>query len=127
MIVSIGVDIVEISRIAERVEEAESRFRQRLFTAGEIAYCEARASKVESYAVRFAAKEAAMKALGTGWAEGVGWQEIEVVNNETGAPTIQFTGCALEGINLLGANRAHVTLSHSRDTAMAQVIFESVS
>jgi len=124
MIVSIGVDIVEISRIAERVEEADSRFRQRLFTAGEIAYCENRASKVESYAARFAAKEAAMKALGTGWAEGVGWQDIEVVNDEAGAPSLKLTGRALERFQAIGARRSFLSLSHSKDTAIAQVIFE---
>ena len=124
MIVSIGVDIVEISRIAERVEEAESRFRQRLFTAGEIAYCEGRASKAASYAARFAAKEAAMKALGTGWAEGVGWQDIEVVNDEAGAPSLRLTGRALERFQAIGAKHAFLSLSHSKDTAIAQVIFE---
>lgn len=127
MIVATGIDLVEISRIEEKLARGTTRFRDKVFTPTEIAYCESRASRIPSYAVRFAAKEAAMKALGTGWAEGIGWQEIEVVSNEAGAPTIQFSGCALERFNLLGANRAHVTLSHSRDTAIAQVIFESVS
>lgn len=124
MIISIGVDIIEISRIAKRVEEAESRFRKRVFTPGEIAYCESRAAKTTSYAARFAAKEAAMKALGTGWAAGIGWQEIEVVNDSAGAPSLKFTGRALERFNLIGATKAFLSLSHTKETAIAQVVFE---
>jgi holo-[acyl-carrier protein] synthase len=125
MIVAIGIDLAEISRMEEKLGRNNTRFRDRVFTATEIAYCESRASRFASYAVRFAAKEAAMKALGTGWAEGVGWQEIEIVNNEAGAPAIRLSGHALERFTELGATRAHVTLSHSRDMAIAQVIFES--
>src|SRR5262245_45638822 len=124
MIIAIGIDIVEISRIEEKLSRGNVRFRDRLFTAAEIAYCEGRASRFASYAARFAAKEAAMKALGTGWAEGVAWQEIEVLNDEAGAPSLKLSGCALERFNRLGARRAHLSLSHSRDTAIAQVIFE---
>jgi holo-[acyl-carrier protein] synthase len=125
MIIATGIDLVEISRIEEKLAPGNTRFRDRVFTPTEIAYCESRASRFASYAARFAAKEAAMKALGTGWAEGVGWQEIDIVNNEAGAPAIRFSGRALERFNEMGASRAHVTLSHSRDTAIAQVIFES--
>jgi holo-[acyl-carrier protein] synthase len=125
MIIAIGIDLVEISRIEEKLSRSNStRFRDRVFTTAEVAYCENRASRFASYAARFAAKEAAMKALGTGWAEGISWQEIEILNNEAGAPTIHLAGRALEGFNQLGATRAHVTLSHSRDTAIAQVIFD---
>ncbi len=124
MIVSIGVDIVEIDRIAERVAAVESRFRKRIFTAGEIAYCESRAAKAASYAARFAAKEATMKALGTGWAAGVGWQDIEVVNDAAGAPSLKLIGRALERFQAIGARRAFLSLSHSKDAAIAQVIFE---
>jgi holo-[acyl-carrier protein] synthase len=127
MIVAIGIDLAEISRLEEKLARSNTRFRDRVFTPIEIAYCESRASRFASYAVRFAAKEAAMKALGTGWAEGVSWQEIEIVNNEAGAPSIRFSGRTLERFNELGATRAHVTLSHSRDTAIAQVIFETES
>src|SRR5512138_3744008 len=119
MIISIGVDIIEISRIAKRVEETESRFRKRVFTPGEIAYCESRAAKATSYAARFAAKEAAMKALGTGWAAGIGWQEIEVVNDSAGAPSLKFTDRALERFNLIGAKRVFLSLSHTKETAIA--------
>src|SRR5687767_6508498 len=117
MIIAIGIDLVEISRIEEKLGRNNTRFRDRVFTAAEIAYCESRAA-------RFAAKEAAMKALGTGWAEGLSWQEIEIINNQAGAPLIHLAGRARERFNQLGATRAHVTLSHSRDTAIAQVIFD---
>jgi holo-[acyl-carrier protein] synthase len=125
MIIAIGIDLVEISRIEEKLVRNNTRFRDRVFTPAEIAYCESRATRFASYAARFAAKEAAMKALGTGWAEGLSWQEIETLNNEAGAPMIQLAGRARERFNQLGATRAHVTLSHSRDTAIAQVIFEN--
>jgi holo-[acyl-carrier protein] synthase len=124
MIIAIGIDLAEISRLEEKLGRDDRRFRDRVFTPAEIAYCESRASRFSSYAARFAAKEAAMKALGTGWGEGVSWQEIEVVNTEAGAPTLRLSGRALERFNELGASRAHVSLSHSRDTAIAQVIFE---
>src|SRR5262245_63634024 len=122
MIVSIGVDIIEISRIAERVMTSESRFCKRIFTAGEIAYCERRAAKFASYAARFAAKEAAMKALGTGWAEGVAWKDIEVVNATSGAPTLQLYRRALEELKALRASKTHISLTHSSTLAIAQVI-----
>ncbi|MBI3654248.1 MAG: holo-ACP synthase [Acidobacteria bacterium] len=124
MIIAIGIDIIEISRLEEKLSRHNMRLRDRVFTPAEIAYCESRASKYASYAARFAAKEAAMKALGTGWAEGIGWQEIEVCNNEVGAPSLQLSGHALERFHQVGASRAHLSLSHSRDLAIAQVIFE---
>lgn len=124
MIVAIGIDIVEIARIEEVFARRGERFRRRIFTEAEIDYCEARASRLESYAARFAAKEAAMKALGTGWGEGVGWRDIEVVREETGAPTLRLLGRALERMSEMGARKAHLSLTHSRDIAMAQVILE---
>ena len=124
MIVSIGIDIVEISRIEEVLLRRGERFRNRVFTESEIAYCESRAAKMESYAARFAAKEAAMKALGTGWGEGIGWHDIEVLRSPTGVPSLQFHGLALERLNELGVKRSHLSLTHSRDVAMAQVILE---
>jgi holo-[acyl-carrier protein] synthase len=127
MVVAIGIDLVEISRIEEKLSRSNNRFRDRVFTPAEVAYCEGRAGRFASYAARFAAKEAAMKALGTGWAEGISWQEIEIFNNPAGAPAIHFSGRALERFNELGARRAHLSLSHSRDTAIAQVLFDSES
>ena len=124
MIVATGIDSVEISRIEEVFLKRGTRFRDRVFSTDEIAYCETRASKFASYAVRFAAKEALMKALGTGWAEGVAWRDIEVVRGEKGAPSIRLLGRALELFNELGARKAHLSLTHSRDIAIAQVILE---
>ena len=124
MIVAIGIDIVEIARVKEVFARRGERFRNRVFTEAEIDYCESRASRLESYAARFAAKEAAMKALGTGWSEGIGWREIEVERAGTGAPTIQLHGRALERMSEIGARKAHLSLTHSRDIAMAQVILE---
>lgn len=127
MIVATGIDIVEIARIEEVFARRGRRFRDRVFTESEIAYCESRAAKMESYAVRFAAKEAAMKALGTGWGDGVGWRDIEVLRSPAGIPSLQFRGRALERLNELGATQAHLSLTHSRDIAMAQVILEGQS
>ncbi|MEN3332128.1 MAG: holo-[acyl-carrier protein] synthase [Blastocatellia bacterium] len=124
MIVAIGIDILEIARIEEIFARRGERFRNRVFTESEIAYCESRAAKMESYAARFAAKEAAMKALGTGWGDGVGWHDIEVLRSPAGIPSLQFRGRALERLNELGARRAHLSLTHSRNIAMAQVILE---
>jgi len=124
MIVGTGIDIIEIARVEEIMLRRGERFRARVFTAAEIAYCEPRGSRFASYAARFAAKEAAMKALGTGWARGVAFREIEVVRGESGAPMICFYGKALERFSTIGANSAHLSLSHSKEFAIAQVILE---
>lgn len=125
MIVAIGIDIVEIDRIEEAFARRGDRFRARIFTDAEVEYCEGRASALESYAARFAAKEAAMKALGTGWAEGVAWRDIEVVRAETGAPSLNLRGRALERFGEMGARKAHLSLTHSRKFAIAEVILEA--
>ena len=124
MIIAIGIDLIEIARVEEVFSRRGERFRKRVYTEAEVAYCERRASRLSSYAVRFAAKEAAMKALGTGWSDGVRWRDIEIVRGETGAPTLRLHGRALERLGEIGARRAHVSLTHSRDMAMAQVILE---
>ena len=92
MILGTGVDIAEVPRIRESIERFGDRFLHRIFTQGEISYCERRARRFESYAARFAAKEAGMKALGTGWSRGVRWRDIEVVRPKGQRPTIQFHG-----------------------------------
>ena len=125
MILATGIDIVEISRIEEILARRGERFRSRVFTEAEIEYCESRASKPESYAARFAAKEAVMKALSTGWAEGVAWRDIEVVRAGSGAPALRLSGRALERFGEIGARKAHLSLTHSRDVAIAQVILEA--
>lgn len=124
MIIAIGIDIIEIARVEAVFSRQGDRFRKRVFTESEAAYCERRALRLSSYAVRFAAKEAAMKALGTGWADGVRWRDIEIMRDEKGAPTLRLHGRALERMHEIGARRAHVSLTHSQETAMAQVILE---
>lgn len=101
------------------------RFRARVFTAGERGYCDARgAAAAQHYAARFAAKEAALKALGTGWSGGVGWQDVEVVNDAAGRPDLVFRDAALELFRRSGATRAHLSLSHTAEHAVAQVLLE---
>ncbi len=102
------------------------RFRERVFTERERAYCDARgaAAAAQHYAARFAAKEAAFKALGTGWGEGVAWHEAEVIRQETGEPAILFTGRAREIFRARGATLAHLSISHTPEHAVAQVILE---
>jgi holo-[acyl-carrier protein] synthase len=124
MIVAIGTDVIEVSRIEEAFARQGERFRRRVFTEAESDYCEARASRFPSYAARFAAKEAVMKALGTGWAEGVRWRDIEVTSGESGRPAVELAGRALERFRRMGCKKAHISLSHSRGVAVAQVIFE---
>jgi holo-[acyl-carrier protein] synthase len=124
MIVGTGVDIAEVPRIRESIERFGDRFLNRIFTPGEIEYCESKASKFESYAARFAAKEAGMKALGTGWNHGVRWRDIEVSRQPGGRPTITFHGKAAEFAARLGAVHVALSLSHTAQQAIAQVILE---
>lgn len=101
------------------------RFRERVFTEAERAYCDSRgAVAAQHYAARFAAKEAAFKALRTGWRDGLSWHDIEVASNEQGAPSLQLYGHARELFDALGATHAHLSLSHTSEHAVAQVIFE---
>jgi holo-[acyl-carrier protein] synthase len=124
MILSIGIDLVEVGRIERAAGRLGTRFLERVFTPAEIAYCGQRASRFAHYAGRFAAKEAAMKALGTGWGEGVSWREVEILALESGAPQLVLHGQALERFKYLGATRAHVSISHTKAHAVAQVLFE---
>jgi len=124
MIVGTGIDITEVPRIAAAIERHGERFLRRIFTAAEIRYCESKKNKVERYAARFAAKEAAMKAIGTGWRQGVAWKEIEVGREPGGRPTVIFTGKVKQHAERLGAKRASLSLTHTEQTAMAQVILE---
>lgn len=101
------------------------RFRARVFTEEERAYCDSRgANSVQHYAARFAAKEAAFKALRTGWRDGLAWHHVAVISDELGAPILQLSGHARELFDGLGATDAHVSLSHTSEHAVAQVIFE---
>ncbi len=125
MIVGTGIDIAEVDRIAHSIERFGRRFVERVFTPGEIRYCESKANKAERYAGRFAAKEAAMKAIGTGWNRGVTWRDVEVTRLPGQRPTIAFHGKAAEFFAQLGAARAHLSITHTKDSAMAQVILEA--
>ena len=120
-IIGTGLDATEIARIAAAIERYGDRFVQRIFTEGEIAYCRRHRDAASSFAARFAAKEAAMKALGTGHSRGVFWQGIEVVRHG-GPPYLRFHGGAATRFDAMGATRSLVTLTHSRDLAMAHVL-----
>src|SRR4029077_51565 len=125
MIVGTGIDIAEVPRIREAIERHGERFLKRIFTESEIQYCESKANKAERYAGRFAAKEAGMKAIGTGWNHGVRWRGVEGQRAPGSRPTIVFHGKAAEFFKKLDAVRAHLSITHTKDSAMAQVILES--
>jgi len=120
-IIGIGIDATDIPRIEKSIARFGNRFLQRVFTDGEIAYCSAKHHSSPSYAARFAAKEAAMKALGTGWTQGVLWKDIEVVRDD-GAPRLEFHGGARRRFTFLGATSSLLTITHSDTLAMAQVM-----
>jgi holo-[acyl-carrier protein] synthase len=125
MILGTGVDIAEVPRVRESIERFGDRFLKRVFTDGEIQYCERKARRFESYAARFAAKEAGMKALGTGWNHGVRWRDIEVVRPKGQRPTIQFHGAAAAIATKLGAKNIALSLTHTAEQALAHVILEN--
>lgn len=124
MIVGSGIDIIEIARIAETLTRFGDRFCQRIYLPGEIRYCRSKKNAAESFAARFAAKEAAAKALGTGIHFGVSWRDIEVVRARSGRPTLLFHGRAAAIAGKLGVRNAVVSLTHSRTEALAQVLLE---
>jgi len=126
VIVGSGVDIAEVDRIKAAAERFGARFIERVFTAGEIAYVERRkAGRYERYAARFAAKEAGMKAIGTGWRRGVRWRDIEVTNLRSGKPTLLLHGVAAEFAERLGVKNTALSLTHTAREALAWVILES--
>jgi holo-[acyl-carrier protein] synthase len=125
MIVGIGIDIAEVPRVQDAIQRFGERFLERVFTPGERRYCDSKANRVERYAARFAAKEAAMKALGTGWNHGVRWRDCEVVRMPGGRPTIHFHGKAAEFAVKLGVKNAALSITHTKEQAIAQVILEN--
>jgi holo-[acyl-carrier protein] synthase len=127
MILGMGVDIAETPRIQEALERHGERFLQRVFTPAEIAYCRQHRNSSERFAARFAAKEAAMKALGTGWRRGISWQDFEISNQSSGRPCLRLSGKALEVYRNMGGARILVSLTHSGTYALAQVIIEGDS
>lgn len=126
MIVSIGIDIIEVYRIRETIERTP-RFVERVFTKNEREYCDKKgAAAAQSYAARFAAKEAFLKAIKTGWRGRITWHDIEVVSDEMGVPSLEIRDEAKKFLENLGANRIHLSISHTTDHAIAQVILEKV-
>ncbi len=125
MIVGIGTDLAEVDRIRAAIERHGLRFVERVFTPGEIAYVERKANKYERYAARFAAKEAGMKAIGTGWRRGVRWQDFEVSNLPSGKPTLAFHGVAAEFAKRISVKNISLSLTHTALQAMAIVILEA--
>jgi len=125
MIVGLGVDIAEIDRIEAAIQRHGHHFLERLFTPAEIAYCQGYRHSAERFAGRFAAKEAAMKALGTGWRGGVRWVDIEVVREASGKPSLKLSGIAAKHAASLGVRNIVLTITHSGKTALAEVIFEN--
>ena len=124
MIVGLGVDITEVARIQSAIETSGERFLRRIYTPAERAYCEQFKNKYERFAGRFAAKEAAMKALGTGWRRGVRWIDFEVVREAGGRPTISLHGEAAKIAQQAGVQRVSLSITHTATQALAQVIFE---
>lgn len=124
-IVSIGIDIVEVYRIRETIERTP-RFAERVFTAAERDYCDAKGvAAAQSYAARFAAKEALLKALKTGWRGRITWQDMEILNDPMGVPEMTVTGEAQKMLGELGAARIHLSISHTSEHAIAQIILEA--
>ena len=124
MIVSIGTDIIEVYRIRETIERTP-RFLERVFTDREKEYCESKgAARFQSYAARFAAKEAFLKSLKTGWKGKIAWRDIEILNDDEGAPGIDASGECLRKLEEAGVQHIHLTISHTTEHATATVILE---
>lgn len=125
MIVGTGVDLAEVPRIQASVARFGRKFIERIFTPGEIAYVERKANRFERYAARFAAKEAGMKAIGTGWRRGVRWQDFEVTNLPSGRPTLRLHGVADRIAQSLGVRNIALSITHTTREGSAIVILES--
>ena len=125
MIVGLGMDITQVDRIEAAIGRRGRALLERLFTPSEIRYCERHRNRAERFAGRFAAKEATMKALGTGWSCGVRWVDIEVVREPSGKPTLKLSGAARAIADRIGVKNIVVTITHDGNTALAQVIFEA--
>jgi holo-[acyl-carrier protein] synthase len=124
MILGTGVDLAEVGRIRDAISRYGERFIRRIYTDAEIAYVERKANKFERYAGRFAAKEAGMKAIGTGWKRGVGWQDFEVSNLASGRPTLRLHGEAARLAEKMGVRSISLSITHTAELGMAHVILE---
>lgn len=126
-ILGLGTDIVECLRIARMIERHGELFITRVYTDHEIEYCSARKAATQHYAGRWAAKEAVLKALGTGWRRGISWRDIEICNDRHGSPSVNLRGGARDASDQAGIRRMHVTISHCRTYAMACAVAEGES
>lgn len=124
MVVGIGIDIVEVRRISRALQGGDE-MAHRVFTDEELRYCRARKNQYQHFAGRFAAKEAALKALGTGWQEGIRWKDVEVVADELGKPVLHFQRRAKEVFDASGAREVHVTITHAKEYAVAAVVIDT--
>jgi len=124
VIVGTGIDLAEVARIRSSIERFGTKFTDRIFTPGEVAYVERKANKFERYAARFAAKEAGMKAIGTGWKRGVRWKDFEVANLPSGKPTLRLHGVAAEFAARLKVRNVSLSITHTAELGMAHVILE---
>jgi holo-[acyl-carrier protein] synthase len=124
MVIGTGIDIIEVERIAFRVGR-DNGFKEFVFSKDEMTYCDAKASPFEHYAARFAAKEAFLKAVGRGWDSGLQWNEIEIVNEKNGKPSLRITGTTEKMLAPMGIRMIHLSLSHLKSMATAIVILES--
>lgn len=125
MIVGTGVDLAEVDRIENAIGRFGERFVNRIYTPLEIAYVERKANRFERYAARFAAKEAGMKAIGTGWRYGVRWQDFEVANEPSGRPTLRFHGVAADFARRLGVKNVALSITHTKGVSLAYVVLEA--
>jgi holo-[acyl-carrier protein] synthase len=124
MILGVGTDLAEVSRIRDSIQRFGDRFLNRIYTPGERAYSLRKANPAERFAARFAVKEAGMKAIGTGWSRGVRWVDFEVVNEPSGRPTLKLAGAAAQIAGQMGVNRISISLTHTAEMAFAVVILE---
>jgi holo-[acyl-carrier protein] synthase len=124
VILGVGIDIAEVARIRVAIDKHGQRFVERVYTPGEIAYVERKANRFERYAARFAAKEAGMKAIGTGWKRGVRWRDFEVVNLPSGKPTLKLHGEAARVAESWGVKTVSLSITHTAALGMAHVILE---
>jgi len=123
LIAGIGLDVIEVERVQEKIEK-EQGFRELVFGAEEIAYCEPKTHKYEHYAARFAAKEALFKALGTGWTSGTAYNEILILGDDTGKPEIHLTGKTANTLNTIDISKIKISISHLKNIAAAVVVIE---
>jgi holo-[acyl-carrier protein] synthase len=124
MITGVGTDLIEVERVAGKISKEEG-FRELVFTPGEISYCETKPNKFQHYAARFAAKEAFLKAIGTGWISGIAFNEIEISNDENGKPSLGLIGATAEFLKSRRIGKAWVSLSHLSNISSAVVIIET--